>query len=158
MIALLLLAQAAAAPPPQSHSVLHRPCTASDGDVVVCARRPERLPLPGERGPPDGPTPSNPDVTGVGAFDSAPCAARQKGCQVGVDMFGAGTAAIRLVGKLIDPDSCCDRPGEGTNAGKLIGDAVGGVRKLFAKKPDTSNRVPIALDAPPPSTAGRLSP
>lgn len=160
MIALLLLAQAAAGAPPQSHSVLHQPCESSDTDVVVCARRPERLPLPGERGPPDGPTPSNPDVTGAGALAAqrVPCSARQGGCTVGVDILGAGTAAIRLVGKLIDPDSCCERPGEATSVGLLLSDVVKGLNGSPAAKPDKAKRVAIDLDAPPPAIAGRLSP
>lgn len=157
MIALLLLAQAQTAPaaPPQTHSVLHQPCTSSDTDVVVCARRPERLPLPGERGPPDGPRrPTGDPLAGMEHAGDSICESRQKGCTVGVDIFGAGTAAIRLVGKLIDPDSCCDAPGQATNPVALIKDMAG----AFRKKPDKSKRVAIDLDAPPPATAGRLSP
>ncbi len=78
---------------------------------------------------------------------------------MGVDVFGAGTAAIRLVGKLIDPDSCCERDGESTNPAMLIGDAIGGLKRAFGKKPDRSGRVAIPLDDPPRvSTAGRLLP
>ena len=161
MIALVLLAQATApspAPPPplQSHSILHQPCESNETDVVVCARKPERLPLPGERGPPDRPMPSNPDVTGAGALASqaVPCSTLQGGCQVGVDIIGMGVAAVRLVGKLINPKSCCEQPGEATNPVALVKDVAG----AFRRKPDKSNRVLIMLDAPPPSTAGRLSP
>lgn len=151
MIALLLLVQAT---PPQSFSILHEPCASSGTEVVVCARKPDRLPLPDERGPPDGPTPSNPDVTGTGALAPVACAARQRGCQVGVDVIGMGVAAVRLVGKLIDPDSCCEEPGEATNPVALVKDAIGAVRK----KPDKAGRVAIVLDAPPAPVAGRLSP
>jgi hypothetical protein len=78
---------------------------------------------------------------------------------VGVDMLGAGTAAIRLVGKLIDPDSCCERNGESTNPAMLVGDAIGGLKRAFGKKPDKSGRVAIPLDDPPRlSNAGRLLP
>ena len=157
MIALLLLVQAPTVPaggPPQSHSVLHQPCASSDTDVVVCARKPERLP-PGERGSPDGPRrPTGDPMAGLEHAGEGACASRQKGCTVGVDMIGAGVAAVRLVGKLIDPNSCCDEPGQATNPVALIKDAAGALRK----KPDRSNRVAINLDAPPPSTAGRLSP
>lgn len=169
MIALLLTLQAAAAqPPPQRISILapvptepcrRRPETEAD-EIVVCAspESTQRLPLPGERGPPDRPMPSNPDVTGMGALQPTPCAAVQSGCQAGVDLFGIGAAAVRLVGKLIDPNSCCDEPGQATNVVGLAADAVGGVKKLFAGKSDKSKRVPINLDAPPPGTAGRILP
>jgi hypothetical protein len=151
MIALLLLLQTA---PPQSFSILHEPCASNGTEVVVCARKPDRLPLPNDRGPPDGPTPSNLDLTGMGALAPVPCAARQRGCQVGVDVIGMGVAAVRLVGKIIDPKSCCDEPGQATNPVALIRDVAGAVRK----KPDKAGRVRIVLDAPLPSTAGRLLP
>ncbi|MDP1028294.1 hypothetical protein Q5H91_13800 [Sphingomonas sp. KR1UV-12] len=163
MIAALLLAvQAAATPlpsagqPPQRIYLTNCPQPVGDEIVVCGAPETQRLPLPDDSGPPDRPMPSNPEVTGIGALAAADpvCAARQGGCQVGVDLFGMGTAAVRLVGKLIDPDSCCDTPGEATNVGALIGD----VAKAFRKKPDKTGRIAIALDAPPPSTAGRLSP
>lgn len=132
------------------------------GEIVVCGTPDKpRLPLPDERGPPDRPIPSNPGVTGMGALaqTETPCATLQGGCQAGVDIFGAGTAAIRLVGKLIDPDSCCERQGESTNPGMLIGDAIGGLKRAFGKKPDKSGRVAISLDEPPRvSTEGRLLP
>lgn len=163
MIALaLLLAQAAtAAPPPDQFSILNDPCPAStETEVVVCGGLPApRLPLPAERGPPDRPMPSNPELTGTGALAAGgkPCSTLQKGCTVGVDFVGAGVAVVRLVGKLIDPNSCCEA-GEATDPMALAKDVVRGAKHAFGKKPDKSNRVAIALDAPPPSTAGRLMP
>lgn len=163
---LLLLVQAAAPatvaaappPPPQRIDLLAKPCPDStSSEVVVCGQAPTtRLPLPEERGPPDHPVPGNPDVSGTGALAMArtPCAATQWGCQVGTDIFGIGTAVGRLIGKAIDPDSCCDEPGQATSLPMLLRDAAA----AFRKKPDKSNRVAIDLDAPPPPTAGRLSP
>ena len=156
---LLILAQAATvvAPPPQRIDILAPRCAQPTGDdVVVCGQRETaRLPLPGERGPPDHPVPGNPDVSGTGALAMSvnPCATLQGGCQAGVNIFGLATAAARLVGKIVDPNSCCDEPGQATNHGALIRDAAGALRK----KPDKSNRVAIDLNAPPPPIAGRLS-
>lgn len=130
-----------------------------DGEIVVCAAPDKpRLPLPDERGPPDGPRrPTGDPRAALDAGDPGACALR--GCQVGVDILGAGTAAIRLVGKLIDPDSCCERPGESTSPGMLIGDAVGGLKRAFGRKPDKSGRLAISLDDPPRiSSEGRLLP
>ncbi|MBJ6120333.1 hypothetical protein [Sphingomonas mollis] len=167
ILALLLAAQTAAVPlqpasPPQRLSILASDCPKPTGEeITVCAPVAQpRLPLPAERGPPDHPVPSNPDLRPTTAMNqtAAPCASLQGGCQTGIDVLGGGTAAIRLIGKLIDPDSCCERPGESTSAGMLIGDMVGGIKRAFAKKPDKSNRVSVALDTPPPSTAGRLLP
>ncbi len=161
---LLVALQAAATPlpaaPPQSFSILADACRRLPGDdIVVCgdADKP-RLPLPDERGPPDRPVASNPELTGIGAMRTVatPCAATQWGCQTGVDILGGATAAIRLVGKIIDPDSCCERQGESTDAAMLAGDAIRGLKAAFGKKPDKSQRVAIPLDAPPP--VGRLLP
>ncbi|GGB36913.1 hypothetical protein GCM10011380_27880 [Sphingomonas metalli] len=162
MIAAVLLTLQAATPavrlpppgPPERIVLLN--CPKSTGDeVVVCGESTDALP-PEERGSKDRPRASNPDMTGIGALAAAApvCGARQGGCASGVNLLGMGTAAVRLVGKLIDPDSCCDQPGEATSVGKLVGD----VAKAFRKKPDKSQRVAIDLDAPPPSTAGRLTP
>jgi hypothetical protein len=165
---LLILALQAAAPAPaaapERFSILappppacRSPGPASD-DIVVCATAESaRLPLPDERGPPARPRQSNPDLDGQGALAGfAPvCAARQAGCQVGVDVLGAGTAAIRLVQKLVAPGSCCEDPGEGTNAFKLVGDTVGGIGKAFARKPEKANRVPIDLADPGPPPRAR---
>ena len=159
MSALLFLALQAAtpapAPPPERFSILAPVPTARcrprlpDDDVVVCASGDSlRLPLPAERGPSSGSSASNRNLDGAGALAamSTPCATVQGGCQVGVDVFGMGTAAVRLVQKLIAPSSCCEEPSEGTSVFALAGDAVGGVKRLVAKKPDKSKRIPIPLD------------
>jgi hypothetical protein len=147
----------------QSWSVLADPCAAaqngSNDTIVVCGKgvNAPRLPLPEERGPPDRPMPSNPNLTGIGALEAAspPCATVMGGCASGVDLFGGATAAVRLIGKAIDPNSCCEDPGESRNFFKLVGDAGKGIGKAFKKKPDKSNRVPIDLSDPvsPPSPA-----
>lgn len=141
----------------QRWSVLADPCASAQtgGDqIVVCGKGEQapRLPLPGERGPPDRPMPSNPDRTGIGALNvvETPCAARVGGCQVGVDLFGGATALVRGVGKIIDPNSCCEDPGESRNFIKLVSDAGKGIGRAFRKKPDKSNRVPIDLSDPVP--------
>lgn len=148
----------------QSWSILADPCPSPLGrkpeEILVCGRgaQPDpRLPLPGERGPPDRPMPSNPDVTGIGALNAsnAPCATRSEGCTTGINVFGMGTALIRGIGKVIDPGSCCEEPGEATNPVKLVGDAIGGVGRAFRKKPDKTGRVAIDLnDLPPPEPVG----
>jgi len=146
----------------QSWSILNDPCASARtrDEIVVCgqgAPPDPRLPLPGERGPPDRPMPSNPDVTGIGALNAsvAPCATRSEGCTTGINILGMGTALIRGVGKVIDPNSCCEEPGESTNPIKLVGDAIGGVGRAFKKKPDKTGRVAIDLDnLPPPEPTG----
>lgn len=106
--------------------------------------------------PIDQPAGTNPDTNGVGAMnaEATPCSARQGGCQIGVDLFGGGTAAVRLIQKIVAPSSCCEAPGEATDIGLLAKDVAGAVRKgvgkAFRKKPDTSNRVAIDLAAPSP--------
>lgn len=149
----------------QSWSILNDPCPSPLGrkpeEILVCARgaQPDpRLPLPEERGPPDRPMPSNPDVTGIGALNAsiAPCATRSEGCTTGINILGGGTALIRGIGKLIDPNSCCEEPGEATNPVKLVGDAIGGVGRAFRKKPDKTGRVAIDLDSLPPPEPARM--
>lgn len=150
----------------QRWSILADPCAADragPNQIVVCgksAAESPRLPLPDERGPPDRPMPSNPDLSGMGALNAAstPCAAQIGGCQVGVDIFGGGTFLVRAVGKLIDPNSCCEEPGESRNFGKLIGDVAKGVGKPFKKKVDKSGRVPIPLDDPEPANRPATGP
>ncbi|MET3725163.1 hypothetical protein [Sphingomonas trueperi] len=149
----------------QRWSVLAAPCASAQtgGDqIVVCGKdgQAPRLPLPGERGPPDRPMPSNPERTGIGALNAieTPCAARVGGCQVGVDIFGGATALVRGVGKIIDPNSCCEEPGESRNFFKLVGDAGKGVGRAFKKKPDKSNRVPIDLSDPVPFRSSPAAP
>ena len=120
-------------------------------EVVVCTTviPTQRLPLPAERGPPDRPTPINPYLRPDVAMNAtaAPCATVQGGCQIGVDMIGGGVAAVRLLGKLIDPNSCCDEPGQATNPVALVRDIAGSLRGK--KNVDKSNRVAIPLDDPP---------
>lgn len=144
----------------QRWSILADPCAPSDpdGEILVCGKDAEtsqRLPLPGERGPPDRPIPSNPYLTGAGALaaTASPCATLSQGCTTGVDIFGGGTALVRLIGKAIDKDSCCEAPGEATNPVALVGDAISALRKPFRKKVDKSKRVPIPLDDPAPAKA-----
>lgn len=173
---LLLLASAQDAPPvapPESNIV--RPATASDGtqrwsilvdpcasvvgnpvsdEIVVCgsaAADSPRMPLRDERGPPDRPMPSNPYRTGSGALAAtgSPCATLSQGCTTGIDLFGGGTALVRLIGKVIDPGSCCETPGEATNPAALIGDAISGIGGVFKHKPDRRGRVAIPLDDAP---------
>lgn len=145
----------------QRWSVLADPC-AADGrggeDVLVCGRRAAetpRLPLPDERGPPDRPMPGNPDVSGAGALamTSAACATQSEGCTVGIDLLGGGTALIRLIGKAIDPDSCCEEPAEAKDPIRLVSDIDASIGRAFKKKPDKSRRVPILLDDLPPPEA-----
>lgn len=147
----------------QRWSVLVDPCASAQtggNQIVVCGKgvQAPRLPLPEERGPPDRPMPSNPNLTGIGALNAVPtpCAARVGGCQVGVDIFGGATALVRGVGKLIDSNSCCEEPGESRDFIKLVSDAGKGVGRAFKKKPDKSKRVPIDLSDPVP--AARPSP
>lgn len=147
----------------QRWSILADPCAGvprAQDEVLVCAARPggaaPRLPLPGERGPPDRPMPGNPDASGMGALamTAGPCATRSEGCTTGIDLIGGGTMLIRGVGKLIDPDSCCETPGEGRDPVALAKDVGGAIGRAFRKKPDRSNRVPIPLDDLPAAGAG----
>lgn len=172
MILLLLAAQAATPPAatpepaPARFSILqpiaNEPCVrrGKDGkplngpdDIVVCGQPlpSQALPYPNEVVP-KGPVPSNPYMTGTGALaaEATPCAAATGGCQTGIDFFGSGTQAVRLIQKIVAPDSCCERPGEARDLGMLITDAAKGVGKAFRKKPDKSKRVAIALDDVPP--------
>lgn len=145
MLSLLLIAlQVAPAvplPPPgpgtQRFSILARdPCPASAGteqDIIVCGRRQadDRAPrLPGEV--PSGPTPSNPDMTGIGALQASeiPCAALQGGCQVGFNLLAPALL--------------------------LANEARIGISKLVDKSRDKSKRIPIVLDGPGPQ--GHLEP
>ena len=150
----------------QRWSILADPCAAdtrNQNEIVVCgasAATTPRLPLPGERGPPDRPIPSNPEITGSGALavQAAPCATRSQGCTTGIDLFGAGTTVIRGLGMLIDPGSCCEEPGESTNVVMLARDLGSAVGRAFKKKPDKSKRVPILFDDLPAEDAGADTP
>ena len=161
MIALALLLQAVPTAPPERFSILapvaEQPCVRRDprDDVLVCADPlpAQAVPLPTKAIPPD-PQPVNRDMTGTGALAAqrTPCAARVGGCQVGVDVFGAGTAVIRGIQKLVAPDSCCEEPGEATSPALLARDAV---RAIKGRRRDTRERVAIRLDD---DAAGRLLP
>ncbi|MEP9402611.1 hypothetical protein [Sphingomonas sp. VNH70] len=154
---LLLLGQTAASPlpgPPQRISILVDPCAsqrrhAQDDELIVCGEgaRDPRLPLPSERGPPDRPLASNPNADGRGAIAASapPCATLSQGCTTGVDIIGGGVFAIRAVGKLIDPGSCCEEPGEYKDVGRLIGDIVRGV-KGGPSRAERAKRIAIPLD------------
>ncbi|MGH6617257.1 hypothetical protein [Sphingomonas sp.] len=142
MILLALLLQAAPGPEkppagdaPQRWSILvpvaNEPCrpAATGDDILVCADPlpNQRLPLPNEAVP-DGPRPSNPNRTGVGALaaSAAPCATQMGGCTVGF-----GPPIIPMVQGL-----------------------VGLAKGALAKHPDKSGRIPIPLDdLPPPAKA-----
>ncbi|MDR6850256.1 MAG: hypothetical protein V4522_00960 [Pseudomonadota bacterium] len=175
MLLLLLAAQSAspaASPPaaPTSFSILQpvpdEPCVrrgsknTDPDDIVVCGKPlpSQALPYPNEAVL-DEPRPSNPDLRGTGALalEATPCAGRSGGCGSGIDLFGMGTAAVRLVQKAVAPGSCCEEPGEGTNVFRLAKDTVGGVKRAFRKKPDKSRRVPILLDDTPPATFGKVT-
>ncbi len=154
MLALFLFAaQNAAAPPPERISILVDPCASQrrvsqDDEILVCGDRPDpRLPLPLDRGPPDRPLASNPYADGRGAMaaSASPCATLSEGCTTGVDLIGGGVFAIRALGKLVDPGSCCEEPGEYKDVGKLIGDVVRGV-KGGPSKAERAQRIAIPLD------------
>lgn len=172
MLLMLLAAQAATPAPavaPTSFSILvpveNERCArgkgqSEPGDIVVCGGRPlpsQKLPYP-EQIVPDSPQPSNPDLRGTTAMalEETPCAGRSGGCAGGIDLFGAGTTLVRLARKAVAPGSCCEREGEATNIAMLGADIVKGVGHAFRKKPDTSKRVAIDLDAPQPT--GRVLP
>ena len=181
MILLLLAAQAATpapaapAPEPTRFSILQpvgtEPCVkrGKDGkpvgnpeDIIVCGKPLplQKLPYPNEVVL-NEPRPSNPYLTGAGAMaveHGAPCGAVQRGCTTGVDFFGGGTQVVRLIQKVVAPGSCCERPGEASDTGMLAGDVVHGVKRAFAKKPDTSKRVSIEMDDAPVDTTGKVLP
>ncbi len=160
---LLLVAGQAAVPatpviaqgaPPERISILVDPCASQrrnpqDDELLVCGDgvRDPRLPLPLDRGPPDRPLASNPYTDGMGAAQASvdPCATRSEGCTTGVDLIGGGVFAVRAIGKLIDPGSCCEEPGEYKDVGKLIGDVFRGV-KGGPSRAERAKRVAIPLD------------
>lgn len=166
LIGLFLAQVAAVAPPvPVRHSILvpvgTQPCVrrGDTDDVVVCADPlpDQALPLPDEAVS-SRPVPVNRYMNGVGALNaqSSPCATIVGGCQSGLDMLGAATAALRGVQKLVAPDSCCERPGEATNPLMLVGDVAKGVSAPFRHAAPKAKRVAIDLDEP--SLAGRVNP
>lgn len=117
-----------APPVPERFSILVDPCatqTKDGNEIVVCgnaAATTPRLPMRDDRGPPDHAVASNPELSAVRALqlESTPCAASQRGCQVG---FGPPIAPIAKA-------------------------AVGLIKSALAKKPDKRGRVPIDLDGP----------
>ncbi len=137
MILFAIMLQVAASPAPveRSWSILADPCAsardASGNDIVVCGHPDAvtpRLPLRQFRGPPDRPMPSNPHMSAAVALNGPgvgdECGAYGENCPVGL-----GGPAIPA----------------------LIGGAVDLAKKVFAKRPDKSNRVPIPLDDPAPA-------
>ncbi|MGJ3628025.1 hypothetical protein AB5I41_15420 [Sphingomonas sp. MMS24-JH45] len=102
--------------------------------------------------------PVNRDVTGIGALraEATPCAATSRGCQVGVDMLGMGTALIRGVQKLVARTAAARNRARAPGTGKLLADAIGGVAKAGKRKPDKGGRV--AIDLADPVTSGRVMP
>lgn len=138
MMLILLAVQAAtpaAAPPsPERFSILvpvapqrcppRQQARREGEDVVVCATDlpDQTVPLPNDYVYPT-PRPSNPEVTGTGALaaEGTPCAAVQRGCQVG---FGQPLVAAAVKG------------------------AVGLIQDATRKKPDKRGRVPIDISEP----------
>jgi hypothetical protein len=142
LLALVLAAapQSSAKPPPvpPRFSILVDPCArASDTagrDVVVCGKGPTpRLPLPDERGPPDHPVASNPELSGAGALaaQGTPCAARQGGCTVG---FGGPVVAAAVNGLVT-----------------TVSDGLKDRHDRAARRRDAGRRVAIPLDDGPTS-------
>ena len=136
IVALLFLAQAPPnASPPQQFSILVDPCASANDDqgkdIVVCGRNDAispRLPMRDLRGVPDHAVPSNPDMKASVALDGpsgrGECGAYGEACPVG---------------------------GGGYVLPALVGGAVEGVKRAFAKHPDKRGRVPIDLSDPPPA-------
>lgn len=92
------------------------PCRqGAHGEIVVCGgdgRSQYRLPLPDERGPPEGPR----REAGVAAASAAPvttgsCGTQDQGehCGGGVSVVGAALFGIQLARALIDPEGASDR-------------------------------------------------
>ncbi len=75
---------------------------ADPNEIVVCKARDSafRLPLPDERGPPDGPRRRTGDVTT--RPPGAPCP--PGGC-TGINLFKVPGVLLKIVQKVIDPDS-----------------------------------------------------
>lgn len=122
------------AAPSERFSILAEPCGRASGetvgnDVVVCgsAADTQRLPLPDERIPDKG-VPSNPflrpDV--ALAAEGTPCAARQRGCQVGI-----GGPVIMAAAK---------------GLATAVSDGLADRRVRKARVRDAGKRVPIPLD------------
>ena len=83
-------------------------CPEQTGDTIVVCARPNtelRLPLPAERGPPDGPRTSVAYLDGAEGPQAAPCATSQKGCTVGLDLIGSARVLYKAGKKIVDPDA-----------------------------------------------------
>jgi len=139
---LLLVAappQATPPPVPPKFSILVDPCARTTDeagkDVVVCGNAADtrRLPLPDDRGPPDHPVPSNPELTGTGALaaSATPCATLQGGCQVG---FGGPVVAAAVNG-----------------LATAVSDGLKDRKDRAARRRDAGKRVPIPMDDAPGS-------
>ncbi|MBB4618920.1 hypothetical protein [Sphingomonas abaci] len=135
MIPAFFLALQAAPNVPQRFSILADDCssqTLSTDQIVVCGRNGSplpRLPLPDERPPPDIPRQRTGDPrAGLENAQNGACAFQ--GCQVGVML------PIIPVAKA----------------------GIAAIRRALAPRIDTSERVAIDLDSPPPPLEGRLSP
>lgn len=127
--------RATSAAPAASFSILADPCARTSGktvgnDVVVCgaSANTQRLPLPDERGPPDHPVPSNPELSTTAALaaEGTPCAAQQKGCTVGI----GGPVVMAAIKGLAT----------------AVSDGIADAKVRKARKADTGKRVPIPLD------------
>jgi hypothetical protein len=129
----LLQASADAVPPvPEKFSILadQSVCGTRDahGDIIVCSssvQGTQRLPLPGDTGPPAGPAPSNPYLRPDVALNNSRDCSASRDCIVG---FGPPVVP-------------------------MIKGAVDLAKQAFAKKPDKTGRVAIDLNDPPPVDA-----
>lgn len=166
MILLALALQAAATEPAakpdpvqtrpdgsQSWSIMSCETRAASGEIVVCGRKDQNQ----FDGPPVGRGANRDLSAGTAlALQAPPCAARVGGCQVGFNVLGPPTMLVRVVQKLVNPNSDCCEGSDATNPLSLVRDAARAVKKGSAKAVDTAGRVPIALDDPGP--AGRIVP
>lgn len=132
----------------QSWSIMSCPTRAKAGEIVVCGDRGQNA----FEGPAVG-RGANREMSGQQALalQNTPCAARVGGCQVGVNVFGPPTMLVRVIQKLVDPNSDCCEAGDATNPLALVRDAASGVKSAFKRKADTSHRVPILLDDTAPA-------
>ncbi len=115
------------------------------GEIVVCGQRDQNA----FEGPPAG-RGANREMSGATALALAdtPCAARVGGCQVGVNVFGPPTMLVRVIQKLVNPNSDCCEGSDATNPLSLVRDVVTSAKRARAPKPDKANRIPIVLDDP----------
>lgn len=137
----------------QSWSIMSCETRAASGEIVVCGRRDQNQ----FDGPPVG-RGANRDLSAATALalQAPPCAARVGGCQVGFNILGPPTMLVRVVQKLVNPNSECCEGSDATNPLSLVRDAARAMKKGPGKPVDTAGRVPIVLDDPGP--AGRIVP